>query len=919
MLLTPIVVAALPLLSAPQAGVRAVGVAARGEELLTELRCVACHAPEDAWSERLPLLPAPSLTGSESSDGVGKRARASWIAAHLAEPGDEMPDLLGGLPAAEREAAANELLAYLVSLGGPFEDGPVPILPARLERGRQLYHSIGCVACHAPLEVPEDLELPLWSFEGGLLEDAAFDETFERSLTHLPDKTGHEALARFLLDPRSTRPSGEMPSLGLSESEAQALAQYLTLREVRADGPGFDYAPGLIYEYFETDNPAKLEGVMPVRAEVVENLDELPEHRPDHFSFRFRGFVLVPEGGRWTFYTTSDDGSRLYVDDELVVDNWGNHPMRERSGEVNLIAGRHAIEVVMYEQGGGEGLEVAWAGPGLPKGAIPSSALRHWARVSPPDPRGEEALEPALVARGAERFRALGCSACHDADDEPAPGKRLRDLDALAPGGCLDEAPKAGLPRYELDAADRGHLRAALAARYGFSRPLTPGAKLQRTLNRLDCYACHERDGRGGPSDDHLGYFRVEGDLDLGDEGRLPPTLDHVGWKLLPHALDGVLTQGEAVRPYMLTRMPQFGAEHVGTVAALLSRIDGRPSDPPPLFSADEVDIGRSLAGTNALGCIQCHDLAGHKGLGIPAVDLATVGSRIDPSWFRTLLLDPWSIRMGSRMPSFFPDGESPAKDLHGGDPARQTDALWSWLSLGSSMPLPEGLVVDEGEYELVPIDRPITVGVFFKDASARTVLVGFPERLGVAFDVESSRLTRAWRGRFFNAEGTWHGRAGKLEDAMGQDVLAFPDGVPFARLDADDAEWPTRSADDVGYRVRGRRVAPEGDPIFRYELDGVEIDERVLPKLGPGGATLTRSFQLSSDGAGWIHFRAATGERIEALPDGEFRVDDDQVLSLRGPANLHAVVHEGPAGAELRIAVPLSSQPTLLEVDVRW
>ena len=52
--------------------------------------------------------------------------------------------------------------------------------------------------------------------------------------------------------------------------------------------------------------------------------------------------------GRWTFYTSSDDGSFLWIDGELVVDTAGTHPVVKKSGEVQLTAGRHSFEVTFY-------------------------------------------------------------------------------------------------------------------------------------------------------------------------------------------------------------------------------------------------------------------------------------------------------------------------------------------------------------------------------------------------------------------------------------------------------------------------------------------------------------------------------------------------------------------------------------------
>src|SRR5262249_3104788 len=162
----------------------------------------------------------------------------------------------------------------------------------------------------------------------------------------------------------------------------------------------------------------------------------------------------------------------------------------------------------------------------------------------------------------------------------------------------------------------------------------------------------------------------------------------------------------------------------------------------------------------------------------------------------------------------FWTDGKSPAHDVLGGDPARQVDALWSYLSLASSMPLPEGLVPLAGEYEVEVTDTPVCVGVFMKDTSPRTVVVGLPERVDYAFDVQNSRLAFAWRGRFFDAEGTWRGRAGQLEKPAGEDVLEFAPGEAVMMLDAPTDPWPSEMGKEAGYRERGRRLDAARRPV---------------------------------------------------------------------------------------------------------
>ena len=59
----------------------------------------------------------------------------------------------------------------------------------------------------------------------------------------------------------------------------------------------------------------------------------------------------MPADGQYTFYTNSDDGSNLYIDNVLVVNNDGLHGATEQSGTIGLKAGKHAISVGYIQQG----------------------------------------------------------------------------------------------------------------------------------------------------------------------------------------------------------------------------------------------------------------------------------------------------------------------------------------------------------------------------------------------------------------------------------------------------------------------------------------------------------------------------------------------------------------------------------------
>ncbi len=96
----------------------------------------------------------------------------------------------------------------------------------------------------------------------------------------------------------------------------------------------------------------------------------------DGFSVRWTGSVRLPKDGKYTFYTVSDDGVRLWVDDYLVIDNWADHGTTENQGQIELWGERpHPIRIEYYENSGAAVARLLWAGPGIEKQVIPTQYL----------------------------------------------------------------------------------------------------------------------------------------------------------------------------------------------------------------------------------------------------------------------------------------------------------------------------------------------------------------------------------------------------------------------------------------------------------------------------------------------------------------------------------------------------------------
>lgn len=96
----------------------------------------------------------------------------------------------------------------------------------------------------------------------------------------------------------------------------------------------------------------------------------------DGFSVRWTGKVQPRNSGAYTFYTVSDDGVRLWVNGQLLVDNWTDHGPTENPGVINLQAGvLYNIKMEYYENAGSATAELFWSAPGLAREVIPTSQL----------------------------------------------------------------------------------------------------------------------------------------------------------------------------------------------------------------------------------------------------------------------------------------------------------------------------------------------------------------------------------------------------------------------------------------------------------------------------------------------------------------------------------------------------------------
>ena len=129
-------------------------------------------------------------------------------------------------------------------------------------------------------------------------------------------------------------------------------------RKLTVNGVNYEYYEGTM---FKTDMIRKgtlvEKGTMPEPTIANARLT-------DHYGYVFEGYVNVPEDGIWEFMTKTDDGSVMYVDGQLVVDNDGGHAEVLASGRIALAKGFHKYQILYFEDYEGEAFSWGWKAPG---------------------------------------------------------------------------------------------------------------------------------------------------------------------------------------------------------------------------------------------------------------------------------------------------------------------------------------------------------------------------------------------------------------------------------------------------------------------------------------------------------------------------------------------------------------------------
>lgn len=660
--------------------------------------------------------------------------------------------------------------------------------------GLLLLQEMNCTACH---QTPEAWQEQLG--KRGVI-----------SLADVGDRLPPATLKAFIADPHAHKPGTLMPQLALKADRIDALVSYL--QSLRSKEPAKTFPQGSPQhggELFHTIGCVACHAPdSPERFHPKETTKGMPVEKPKLPSVPIRLALDYPAAKLAAFLQAP-----------LKIRHAGRMP------DFNL-DDQQAADLAAY----------------LQQNISPSPAIS-----------GAEPTVEGVLAVGQNVFHDQRCIACHVTGQENQKAlpfsKALLDLNPQK--GCLSNVPGEA-PRFALNAHQRASITLALAALKQAPPTLTAAEKSDRFLTQMNCYACHEWNGKGGLEKARAQYFTVNNPTahSLGEIGLLPPKLNHAGRKLTRIWM-GKLLWGEngGVRPYMTARMPRFGKENAEPFLAPFA--EACKSDNPVtidttgLIRHQRAEYGRILLGVgekDSLGCVSCHGIKDRHSLGVPVVNLTHTVERLQPEYFKELLLNPQTVQPGTLMPPLFMGRKNADQEI---------EQLWTYLKEIDGARLPPGLLV-EGDYELKPQPdgKPIVFRTFLEGAGTQAIAVGFPEGLNLAFDTLEVRPAIAWKGRFIDAMSTWEERAMTPARPLGESILTLPVHIAFARLQSAAAPWPDTPGNRAGYQFKGYRLNPNGIPTFLYSIEDLSIEETFIP--APNG--IKRQLQLRGKQRDW-HF----------------------------------------------------------------
>ena len=517
-----------------------------------------------------------------------------------------------------------------------------------------------------------------------------------------------------------------------------------------------------------------------------------------------------------------------------------------------------------------------------------------------------------LVQQGRQFFRSLSCNRCHKTIDDKHVGETIAiRTESISNQGCLTENAPGDWPKFNLTSSERSNLQAALRAD---PSKLSDQQQIDLSLTYFNCTACHSRDDLGGVTTDRRVHFQTT-NLNLGEQGRIPPSLTGVGAKLKRKWMRDVLVNGRSVRPYMKTRMPQYGEANIGHLIDLFQSNDELGPTEFATFQDQKAmrTQGLELAGNKGLNCVACHTYQFKISDTMPAADLTEMAERLHKDWFYQYMLAPQKFVPGTVMPSFWPNGKAIRPDLEG-TPQQQVEALWQYLIDGRQARAPRGVI--RKPLEIVVKDEARMLRRGYQGMGKRGIGVGYPGEINLAFDAEQLRLATLWKGRFVDPSGVWYGQGHGRVRTLGQaiNLAAGPE------LDNANDPWVVDEGRPPQHRFLGYTLDEMRRPTFRYSFGDVQVQDHfteIRPTSGPAESMRREIILASKDDVVGVRFRLLAGPEIQIQSAGKQVTNGRLTIQILSEHIAKRASDDEDTQAFIPLNLPVGI--TKLELEYKW
>ncbi|WP_186775567.1 c-type cytochrome [Rubripirellula tenax] len=478
------------------------------------------------------------------------------------------------------------------------------------------------------------------------------------------------------------------------------------------------------------------------------------------------------------------------------------------------------------------------------------------------------AVDAKLANKGQQLFAKLNCAECHAGivDSNSASDRFVKLSDVHNSKGCLSNEP-GNWPDFGLSEVETKNIRAALSNGIGV---LDSQQTIDFTLASLRCTACHSRDNLGGVSEERHEHFQTT-NLNLGEQGRIPPPLTGVGAKLNPKWMRDVLVNGRSIRPYMKTRMPKYGEKNIEHLVELFQAADQLSET--KFATAHDLNesrkTGLNLVGDQGLNCAACHTYQYKLSDTMPAVDLTEMAQRLKKDWFYQYMLAPQKFSPNTVMPSYWPGGVALRSDI-AGDPEDQVESIWQYLLEGRQARAPAGVIKEP--LEIVVADEARVLRRQYPEIGKRGIGVGYPGGVNLAYDAQQMRLATIWKGEFVDPAAAWYGQGSGDVRPMGPAIQLAkgPELIDATKPIITDNRRPST------HQFKGYFLDKQRRPTMRYAFGSIDVEDyfREFKDDTTGQIQLRRRVSLTSpEELAQLRFRLAQSGRVEKETGDGYRI----------------------------------------------